>query len=253
MNQLIRCLNCDEIFLKTPYDQSPEYKYVPTHPSEPVRSIERDDFQDFLIKHRRHPLEYLEIIEDSFISEKVYSEPVKIAYFKATNGKESFVIKKFRERIDEPLKYELIPGDYSLKCLGIEIQSEEITKQLRMEFKKPPFSPTQISAFPKLYRRIVGTVDTKNLERVSEESSHALEIYYKMDDVSLFYLLRNCRNLFKGKEYSNIEEFINRHKDDGVLLLKARYKIQITERAKTRKAAISAVVVAEAKKMIKKE
>lgn len=253
MNQLIRCLNCDEIFLKTPYDQCPEYKYVPAHPSEPVRSIERDDFQDFLIKHRGHRLEYLEIIEDSFISEKVYSEPVKIAYFKATNGKETFVIKRFRERIDEPSKYELIPGDYSLKCLGIEIQSEEITKQLRMEFKKPPFSPTQISAFPKLYRRIAGTVNTKNLERVSEESSHPLEIYYKMDDVSLFYLLRNCRNLFKGKEYSNIEEFINRHKDDGVLLLKARYKIQITERAKIRKEAISAVVVAEAKKIIKKE
>jgi hypothetical protein len=253
MTQLIRCLNCDEIFMETPYDQSPEYEYVPTHPSEPVRSIERDDFQDFLIKHRGHRLEYLEIIEDSFISEKAYSEPVKIAYFNATNGKESFVIKKFRERIDEPLKYELIPGDYSLKCLGIEIQSEGITKQLRMEFEKPPFSPTQISAFPKLYRRIAGTGDTKNLERVSEDPSHPLEIYYKMDDVSLFYLLRNCRNLFKGKEYSSIEEFINRHKDDGVLLLKARYKIQITEKAKTRNEAISAVVPAEVKKIIKKE
>lgn len=253
MNELIHCLNCDEIFVKTPYDQSPEYEYVPTHPSGPVRSIGKDDFEDFLVKHRGHQLEYLEIIEDSFISEKAYSEPVKIAYFKATNGKESFVIKKFRERIDEPLKYELIPGDYSLKCLGVETQSEEITKQLRMEFKKPLLSPTQISAFSKLYRRIAGAVDTKNLERVSEESSNALEIYYKMDDVSLFYLLRNCRNLFKGKEYSIIEEFINRHKDDGVLLLKAKYKIQITERAKTRKEAISVVVPAEVKKIIKKE
>jgi hypothetical protein len=38
-----------------------------------------------------------------------------------------------------------------------------------------------------------------------------------------------------------------------VLLLKARYKIQITEKAKTRNEAISAVVPAEVKKIIKKE
>lgn len=116
-----------------------------------------------------------------------------------------------------------------------------------------PLSQIQISAFLKLYRHIAETVDIKNLERISEESSHSLEIHYKMDDISLFYLLRNCRNIFKGKEYPDIEEFIYRHKDDGVLLLKARFKIQITERAKAKKETASTVVPAEVKKAIKKE
>lgn len=253
MNQLIRCINCDEIFMKTPFDQCPEYDYDPTHSSEPVRSIERDDFQHFLINHRKHRLEYPEIIEDSFVSEKAYLEPIKISYFKATNKNENFVIKKFREKIEEPLKYLMISGDYALKCVGVEIQSEEITKQLKREFKRHPLSETQISTFLKLYMHIAEMVDINNLERISEESSPSLEIYYKMNDIILFYLLRNCRNIFNGKEYMDIEEFIYRHKDDGVLLLKARYKIQFTERKKAKKEGVPTVVSAKAKKVIKKE
>ena len=253
MNQCIRCINCDEVFIRTSFDQYPEYQYDPNHPSDPVQTIERDDFQDFLTSHRGHRLEYLEIIEDSFVSEKPYSEPVKISYLRATNKKEKFVIKKFREKVGEPIKYQLIPGDYFLECLSVEIQSKEITKQLEAELKKHPFSQAQISAFLKLYRRIVETIDIKNLERIPEESSHPLEIYYKMDDISLFYLLRNCRNIFKGKEYSEIEEFISHHKDDGVMLLKARYKIQITKAEKTKKEVVSEVVSAEVKKVKEKK
>ena len=252
MNQLIRCKNCDEIFMKTPFDQYPEYEWDTGRSPENFRSIEKDDFQDFLIHHHGHQLENLKIIEDSFVSEKAYFEPIKTSFFKATNGKEKFVIKKFREKIDEPLKYQLIPGDYSLKCIAIEIQSEEISKQLKRELK-PPLSQTQIDAFLKLYRAIVENIDIQDLERISEESPYPLEIYYKIDDLHLMYLLRNCRNIFKGQEYSAMEEFIHRHKDDGVLLLKATYKIQLTEIAKPREKAVPAFSPLEKEKIIEKK
>jgi hypothetical protein len=106
---------------------------------------------------------------------------------------------------------------------------------LKAEFKTGALSQNKIDAFLKLFQYIAKTIDIKNLERIPEESPNPLEIYYKIDDISLVYLLRNCRNIFKGQEYLNIEEFIHRHKDDGVLLLKATYKIQITEMAKSEK------------------
>jgi hypothetical protein len=251
MNQLIRCKNCDDIFMKTPFDQCPEYECDPDRLPENFRSIKRDDFQDFLTHHHGHRLENLKIIEDSFVSEKAYSEPLKTSFFKATNGKEKFVIKKFREKIDEPLKYQLIYGDFSLKCTSIEIQWEEITKQLKREIK-PPFSQTQIDAFLKLYRHLFKDIDIRDLERVPEDSPHPLEIYYKINDVHLMYLLRNCRHIFKGQEYLAIEEFIHRHKDDGVLLLKATYKIQLTEIAKKKKKPVAASIPLEKEKLIKK-
>jgi hypothetical protein len=253
MNRLIRCINCDEVFLKTPFDQWPEYEFSSDCSPEFSRSIERDDFQDFLKNHCGHRLEDLNIIEDSFVSQKAYIEPIKISYCKATNGREKFVIKKSRERIDEPLKYQLIPGDYSLKCIAIEIQSKEIAKQLEKEFEATPFPRTKIAAFLKLYRNIAETSDVRNLERVPEDSFNPLEIYYKMEEVSLFYLLRNCRNIFKGQEYLDIEEFIYRHKDDGVLLLKATYEFQIIERAESKRKPASIPIPLEGKKIMEKK
>jgi len=252
MNRFLRCIDCGEGFMKTPFDQTPEYAYDPAHPSEPVQIITKDDFQEFLTTHHGHRLEYLEIVDDSFVADKQYLEPVKTSYFKATNSKkEKFVIKQFREKIEEKLKYQIIPGDYDLECTGVEVQSKEITKQLEMEFMAHPFSQTEILAFLKLYKRIVRGVDPKNLERVSEESSHPLKKSYKMDDTSLFYLLRNCRNIFKGRAYSAIEGFIYRQQDDGVLLLKARYRIRIKGK-KEKKEALATAIPAEVKRIKRK-
>ncbi|MGB9629396.1 MAG: hypothetical protein ACPL6D_12105 [Thermodesulfobacteriota bacterium] len=234
MNQLIRCVNCDEVFFKTPYDQWPEYEIGSGGSLESVQRIEKDDFKDFLIHHRGHRLEELKIIEDSFVSEKPYHEPVKTSYFRATNGKERFVIKKFRKKVGDPLRYELISGDYTLKCVSIDIQTEEIVQQLKSEWSSHPLPQNKINAFIKLLRHLVKTIDLKDLERVQEESYSPLEIYYKLDDVSVAYLLRNCRSIFKGRDYEEVERFIQRHREDGVLLLKAIYKIHITEKARIR-------------------
>jgi hypothetical protein len=255
MTRFIHCIDCGQGFRKSPFDQFPEYEYDPGQPSETVRIVEKDDFREFLVDHQGHRIEYLKIVKDSFVSEKDDSEPVKISYFKACNEKkETFVIKQFREHIGEPLKYQVIPGDYSLEFVGVGIQSDEIIKQLETEVKIHPVSGRQISAFLKLYRRIVRNMDIKNLESVSQESSHPLEIFYKMDDTSLFYLLRNCRRIFKGQEYVDIEEFISRHRDDGVLLLKITYQIQINERVRSKKEDdLSAAIRSEDLRVIKKQ
>ena len=230
MNQLIRCINCNEIYLKTPFDQCPEYEFKSFPSMENLHDIERNDFQELLEHHCGHRLEDLRIIEDSYISEKAYSEPIKASYFKATNGKEKSLIKKFRERIEDPLKYELFAKDYSLVCTAIEIQSKEITRQLNKEFKAGPLPQFKIDAFLKLFKHIASTLAIDKLERIPEESLNPLEVYYKMDDVSLAFLLRNCYNIFNGQDYLDIVEFIHDNKDDGVLLFKATYQIQFTER-----------------------
>jgi hypothetical protein len=235
--------------MKSPFDRYPEYEFGPNPPPENFQGIERDDFQDFLVRHHGHQLEQLKIIEDSYVSEKSYYEPVKTSFFKATNGREKFLIKKFRERIDEPLKYQLIRGDYSLKCVSVEIQSEEISRQLGRELRPPP-SQDKTGAFLRLVGAIVEDIDVHDLERTPEESHHPLEVYYKMGDVHVMHLLRNCHKIFKGKEYLAIEEFIHRHQDDGVLLLKATYKIELTEMDRPGKKTIPAFQHFEKEKVL---
>ncbi len=238
--------------MKTPFDQYPQFEFVPGRSLDDFQSVEKDDFQEFLIHHHGHQLENLKIIGDSFVSDKAYSEPIKTAFFKATNGREKFVIKKFRDRIDEPLKYALILGDYSLRCMAIEVQSEEIAKQLKRELDPSP-SPSQIDAFVKLYCAVAEDIDVGDLERIPEESDHPLKVYYRIDDVHLMYLLRNCHNIFKGQEYPAIEEFIHRHKDDGVLLLKATYQIQLSEIARPQGKGSHTIFLFEKEKVVEKK
>ncbi len=249
MNRLVHCIDCDKVYLRTPFDRLPEYEWGISSASAERQGIERDDFQEFLESHRGHRLEDLQIIKDSFVSDKPYAEPVKVSYFKATNGREQFVIKRFRERIDEPLAYELIRGDYSLKCTGLQMQLDAIQKQLEREMK-PPLSSEQMTAFLELCQHVARRADVNKLESVAYESSHPLEVYYKMDDLSLMVLLRNCHRLFKGRTYEEIEGFIDRHKEDGVLLLKATYRIEIKERRQAKR--LEAAAVSKAKKASQK-
>jgi hypothetical protein len=253
MNELIHCINCNEIFLKTPFDQWPEYEIARGVSLESFRTIEKDDFQNFLKNHHGHRLEKLKVLEDSLVSEKDYFEPVKTSFFKATNGKENFFVKRFREKIEEPLKYQIVQGDYSVRCTKIEIQSKEIEQQLRAEFTTKSLPASKIEAFLKVLQSIARTVDIEKLERIPEESSNPLEIYYRMDDISVVYLLRNCRNIFDGQEYLKIVEFIDRHKDDGVLLLKARYEILVSRVAKSKREPLSARASLKMKKVAEKK
>jgi len=249
MNQLIHCITCDALFLKTPFDQEPEYEYAVPVSFASAQPIERDDFKDFMKNHHGHRMEDLTILEHSSVSDKDYAEPVKVSYFRATNGKENFVVRKFREKIGEPLRYELIAGDYSVTCVSLDVQARDIEKQMLREFAERPLSRSKIDSFIRLYDHIIKTVEVKNLERVPEESSNPLEVYYKMDDVTLMYLLRNCHHIFQGQEYSDVEKFVDRHKDDGVLLLKATYTIQVLERARVEKKIVSAAATLERKKV----
>ena len=230
MSQLVRCVECDTVFLKTPYDQSPEYTGDGARRD---RTIERDDYGNFLRNHRGHRLEDLSVVEDSWIGEKEYGEPIHVSYVRATNGRERFLVRRHREHIEDPLKYELIHGDYSLNCVRVEIQSGEITQELEWVLRERPAAPEKIHAFLELFQHVSGQVDITALERVPEESGHPLEVYHRIDDVSLFYLLRNCRALFHPEEFPDVESFIYRHRGDGVLLLKATYQIQIKERIRT--------------------
>ena len=130
----IRCVECNEVAHITDYDCSPQYHCDKN--LEEVIERPMDDTRNFMVKHRHHKMEELYIIKDSFMSEGAYVEPLKVSYFDATNGKERFVIKRWRESINNPLQYELIPG-YVKTAVNLEVQSDEIRRQIRSEIQHP--------------------------------------------------------------------------------------------------------------------
>jgi hypothetical protein len=252
MDPFIHCTTCDAVFHKTPYDQMPEHEWRGKDSPDRVRTVERDDYEDFLQVHHGHRLEELQVLEGSFMGTGDYREPVKTSYWKATNGKERFVIKGSRKDIHEPLRYQLIRGDYQVKCISLEIQSREITKQLEIEFRANPLSQKKITAFLHLVEEITQGLDAGHLERVPEESLNPLEIYYRMDDVHTAFLLRRCRKIFDREEFEGIQEFVQHHREDGVLLLRGKHQIQMVEVARAEEEVKESSVPAEKKRLAEK-
>ena len=252
MNPFIHCVTCNIIFHKTPYDQVPEYESGGKDSPHVARAVEKDDVQDFLKNHRGHRLEELQVLEGSFMGTGDYREPLKTSYWKATNGRERFVIKGSRQSIREPLRYQLIRGDYEVKCISLEIQSREITRQLEIEFKANPLSQKKITALLHLLQEMAQGLDAGHLERVPEESLNPLEIYYRMDDVHTAFLLRSCRKIFNREEFEVIQEFVHHHTEDGVLLLRGKHQIQMLEVARAEDEVIEATISAEKERLTKK-
>ena len=61
MNLFIRCVSCNMVFRKTLYDQVPEHELGAKDFPDMARTVEKDDYHDFLRDHRGHRLEDLQV------------------------------------------------------------------------------------------------------------------------------------------------------------------------------------------------
>lgn len=86
--------------------------------------------EEFFKSHAAHPLEELSVDFDTYISDKPSFELIKISYFEATNGRERFLIKRCRERFDQPAHYEIIPGKLKVSNVALKFLEEELSRQL---------------------------------------------------------------------------------------------------------------------------
>lgn len=225
-NRWIRCIECNQVAHVTDYDRSPLYQCDRGYEN----SIEKpmDDMKSFMMQHGRHIMEELSVIKDSFISEGKYGEPRKASYFQATNGKEQFVIKGWREDINVPLQYELIPGCIKT-TLDLKVQSYEIQMQMREEIKNPPAAETQIEQFVRIVERVVSQFSCRDEIEITAETDTPLVSHCKMDSNAIREILSLSREVFDADDLKKVERFIhqnNNYNEPMTLLLKKTFTVK---------------------------
>jgi hypothetical protein len=205
--KLIRCVDCNEVIFLSSYDFYPEYLYDAEKDIFEERM--KDDRKTFEVKHQRHHLEELSVIEGSFISEDLYLEPVKTSYFEVTNGCENFVVKKWRKNIRAPLTYELIPGHLALTEVRFSAQGEDIRKQFQAEVKLTDRAVEKTDHFVKLVQSVISQMDEKDLrsENLCETGNPAI-LHVTLDEEKIEQILKGCQDIFTPEELKKIEVFI---------------------------------------------
>ena len=223
MNKLIRCIDCNAIHAVTPFDQASEYTATDTAGSRSAvhgieyDTIEKNDYAAFAHKHAGHHIENLTVIENSSYSEGPYFDPHRVLYFQSTNGKETFLIKRWRRSIADPVRYEMVPAKLEVK-MTVEVQQRDLEKQMCYEMREPLVTRDKVSRFIEIVQEEARHIDPEKNPEDSIEVHEANISYLPLSEEQIERILNKSRSIFTTKELAHLEHFIRNNAEyDGVM------------------------------------
>lgn len=198
MSKLFHCIDCNLIYAATPLDNTPGYLYLEL---EEGYSVKESHFEN---SHEDHQTEELTILDLALYSEGAYFDPCRVTYLTATNGKKTLLIKKWRESITEPQRYDVVQGRL-LVNRSLEIQKADLQKQLFYEIR----DPERVTELIKIIEEEALYLNPA-LEPYETFESNAAQIsYLPLKDEQITRILNRCRaSSFTQEEYERVERFI---------------------------------------------
>ncbi len=217
---LLRCLDCNRLLLLGPHNRAPAYRLT-ADGGEPVE-VPQDDEAAFRGGHAGHRLGTLEVIEGSSVSTGHWGDPMRESFFEATDGTETFVVRRWRTEIDRPVKYEVVPGALEIRPISIEVQSRDIELQLRADLPDN-LDSDHIRHFLRAVEDVAGSLEYDDLEEVCVDQRDPLLIYLRFDEKQVGEIIDRLGALVPADTLQRLHEFIleNREGND-VMNLVAR-------------------------------
>jgi hypothetical protein len=221
MGTLIHCIDCNKVINKTEWDLCTPYEWDEGE----IKEQEDYDRKAFEQRHKNHRIEELIPVTPP-ISDKPYAEPIKISYFEASNGKRRFLIKRWRNTIDDPCTYEIIDGRLEIAHSKVRVQTEAIKKQFKMEHDLA-IPEKKLNCFVKAIQDEVKNLDPATLE-VSAEGETPLISFCQLGRDCMERILTRCRDKFDGHELKLLRDFVIEHNEyDNVMTLVAKKEFSI--------------------------
>lgn len=205
-DRLVRCIQCNEVINMTGYDFVPEYRHL--EESQTFLEIARDDRRAFQLRHATHTLEELTVVSDSYVSRQPYLDPVGVGYFEATNGGDRFLVKRWRESIDTPFNYQIIPGEIVITKIRFDVQADDIRKEIGAQITSPSLPEPKIDQFIRTVKKVIAKSNVNQVTKISAEGDTPLVSYCKLDDDTIGRILEMGRRVFDAEELNRIKAFI---------------------------------------------
>jgi hypothetical protein len=207
MKKLVHCINCKAVYEITPFDRCQEYHY--SESSGEYYAKEKNDEFDFTQKHRNHPIEELTILENTRYSEGHYFDPQRKQYFEATNGKETFLIKRWRKSVLYPVRHDIVPERLAVQKT-IDIQKASLEKQMRHELNIPSLGEEKGRTFMEIVQEAARHCIPNNYQDIYA-SEYAQVDYLPLNEEQISAILKRSRTVFTHDELPKIESFIRKN------------------------------------------
>jgi len=233
VEKLIRCTQCNKVIPQ--YDRFGDFGEIPALPGVEWASDDLDGQKEFLELHRGHVLEDLLVDRETMVSDRPAFEPRRVTYVEAGNGKEKFLIKRVKEGYDRPAFYELIPGQIRVADISLEIQEEEIRKEIEWLNGSLALPAEKVGKFIEAFREEVEGIPPEKWREEMEMTfpgETSLLTYGSIRTSHWENILHRCENDFKDSELEVIGRFIRDHREPGNILdLRIKNKISISNPA----------------------
>ena len=224
MGTLIHCLDCNKVIHLTEWDFCDHHEWQEGE----IKEQPGNDRRVFELQHGNHRTQELIPVTPA-ISDKPYAEPLKTAYFEASNGKRRFLIKQWRSSIDAPREYEVVEGSLEITHGKLYVQSDAIKKQFRMQHNGA-MAQQKLNHFIKTVQNEVKNLDPNTLE-ASAEGESPLISFCQLGKESVKRILASCRDKFEWHELKLIRDFVIEHNEhDDVMTIVATREFSIKHR-----------------------
>jgi len=219
VEKLIRCIRCNKVIPK--FGSFGDFAEDSLLPGVEWSSEDQDEQKEFFRLHEGHLLEELFIDGRTFFSDKPCFEIMKTAYVEASNGKQRFLIRRTRDSLVRPTSYELIPGKMQVAGLSLEIQEDQILKEISRMNGSFPLRPEKVQKFLDAFREEVKSIPADSL---SDEFETTLPgetpslTYGNLSENRWEGVLRRCGDVFCPSELELVEKFIRENRQPGNVL-----------------------------------
>jgi hypothetical protein len=215
MKRLIHCIDCSALYALTPFDTAPEYRCSGF--AGEISQSEKNDVAYSESLHGNHLQEELLILDPALYSDGAYFDPCRVTYLTATNGKETFLIKKWRETVSGPVCYEQVHGRLAIKRTS-SIQEDALRRQLFYEIRNPALAEDTVRAFINIFREQALQYSPEQTPAEICPSNYAHIFFKPLTEEQIAKLLSRCRNVFQQEVWERLVAFVmNNCQENGVL------------------------------------
>ena len=211
-DKFIWCRNCSAIHHVTPFDRAPVYAVL----SDAVEETATDDWRAFMQQHANHKLEPLEATGEKYFANGSALDPMSVGYIEVTNGHDRFLLRRSRKSIEEPLAYELMKGRIVATGLSLEVQENEIKKEMKYHFTWSPATPLnddRIDLFIGLLKELVKGIDPNTVQITEYAYTDESVSYGSLDPDVIEALMMKCAAYFLPVELAAIRRFVESHRE----------------------------------------
>ncbi len=228
-DKFIWCRNCSEIHHMSLFDKAPEYSVDQGEEIE----VPMDDWGVFMKRHAGHKLQALRSFGERYHPGGKATGTMKVEYIEVTNGKDWYVVRSFRESVENPSSFEIVPGRLKSMGVSVQIRENEIRKEMKHHFAYEAsrgLDEERIELFIKLFKEVVNDLNPNEIKvwEYADGSVAVGEFNARLLDA----LTGKCVPHFPPAELNDIRRFCEAQTgSDGVLALQIKRQYRIEQAA----------------------